>query len=224
MEIQSTKNYIHISSIWKIFKEVALGIPITLQYTIIAVCLGFIIATLLTICKISRHKLLKLLADIYLSIFRGTPLMIQLYIIYFSIPYLMNTNMNVFTAGIIAFSLNSAAYVSEIIRSGIISIDKSQIEAAQVLGIPHFYIMKDIILPQALRKILPSLVNEVINLIKESATISVLGEMDLMRRAHILSFSSYNFFTPMISAAFCYYTLVLVFSILAQILEKKLKY
>ncbi|SPR14028.1 arginine ABC transporter permease [Orientia tsutsugamushi] len=198
--------------------NIALGIPVTLQYAFGAVCFGFVIAVLLTVSRMSKYKLLKFGANIYISVFRGTPLIIQLYVIYFSFKL-----SNVFYAGVLVFSLNSGAYVAEIIKSGINSVDKWQIEAALALNIPYFYIMKDIVLPQALRKIIPSLVNEVINLLKESSIISVLGGMDLMGRAKILSQATYDFFTPMISVALCYYILVLILSFLAQLLEKKLK-
>ncbi|KJV75882.1 arginine ABC transporter permease [Orientia tsutsugamushi] len=198
--------------------NIALGIPVTLQYAFSAVCFGFVIAVLLTVGRMSKYKLLKFGANIYISVFRGTPLIIQLYVIYFSFKL-----SNVFYAGVLVFSLNSGAYVAEIIKSGINSVDKWQIEAALALNIPYFYIMKDIVLPQAIRKIIPSLVNEVINLLKESSIISVLGGMDLMGRAKILSQATYDFFTPMISVALCYYILVLILSFLAQLLEKKLK-
>ncbi|WP_146695986.1 amino acid ABC transporter permease [Orientia tsutsugamushi] len=203
---------------WDVLSNIALGIPVTLQYAFGAVCFGFVIAVLLTVSRMSKYKLLKFGANIYISVFRGTPLIIQLYVIYFSFKL-----SNVFYAGVLVFSLNSGAYVAEIIKSGINSVDKWQIEAALALNIPYFYIMKDIVLPQALRKIIPSLVNEVINLLKESSIISVLGGMDLMGRAKILSQATYDFFTPMISVALCYYILVLILSFLAQLLEKKLK-
>nr|WP_045912751.1 amino acid ABC transporter permease [Orientia tsutsugamushi] len=207
-----------IKTLCHVLSNIALGIPVTLQYAFSAVCFGFVIAVLLTVSRMSKYKLLKFGANIYISVFRGTPLIIQLYVIYFSFKL-----SNVFYAGVLVFSLNSGAYVAEIIKSGINSVDKWQIEAALALNIPYFYIMKDIVLPQALRKIIPSLVNEVINLLKESSIISVLGGMDLMGRAKILSQATYDFFTPMISVALCYYILVLILSFLAQLLEKKLK-
>lgn len=213
-----TREVFIIKTLWHVLSNIALGIPVTLQYAFSAVCFGFIIAVLLTVSRMSKYKLLKFGANIYISVFRGTPLIIQLYVIYFSFKL-----SNVFYAGVLVFSLNSGAYVAEIIKSGINSVDKWQIEAALALNIPYFYIMKDIVLPQALRKIIPSLVNEVINLLKESSIISVLGGMDLMGRAKILSQATYDFFTPMISVALCYYILVLILSFFAQLLEKKLK-
>ena len=198
------------------------GVFITLKYSVVAVFLGMILGTLLAICKILNIRTLKLFAHAYTSIFRGTPLLIQLTIVYFGLPSLLNIKLDVFTAGVIAFSLNSGAYVSEIIKAGINSVDSGQTDAAKSLGISPIMCMKDIILPQALRNILPALVNELINLVKESAIISVIGEMDLMRRAQIVSAETYSFFIPMLTAAFAYYILVLIISSFAITLEKKL--
>jgi len=198
------------------------GSIVTLKYSIISVCFGLIIGVFLAILKVSKIFMLRLFADFYTSIFRGTPLLIQLSIIYFGLPIVIGVKLGVFSAGIIAFSLNSGAYVSEIIRAGINSVDKGQFEAAKALGIPEALMMKDIILPQAIRTILPSLVNELINLIKESAIISMIGEMDLTKRAQLVSAETFNFFAPMLVAAASYYILILIISKLAKLLEKRL--
>ncbi len=198
------------------------GVFITLEYSLLAVCIGLIIGVLLAICKVVDVKALRVLAHGYTSIFRGTPLLIQLSIVYFGFPGLLNIQLSVFAAGILAFSMNSGAYVSEIIRAGIESVDKGQTEAAKAIGVPPILRMKDIILPQAFRYILPALVNELINLVKESALISIIGEMDLMRRAQMVSAETYNFFMPMLTAAAAYYFLVLIISSFAMILEKRL--
>lgn len=198
------------------------GVFVTLEYSLVAVCIGLVIGVLLAICKVVDVKTLRILAHGYTSIFRGTPLLIQLSIVYFGFPGLLNIQLSVFAAGILAFSMNSGAYVSEIIRAGIESVDKGQTEAAKALGVPPILRMKDIILPQAFRYILPALVNELINLVKESALISIIGEMDLMRRAQMVSAETYNFFMPMLTAAAAYYFLVLIISSFAMILEKRL--
>ena len=198
------------------------GVFVTLKYSVTAVFFGLIIGTILSICKIVDVKILRIFAHSYTSIFRGTPMLIQLTIIYFGLPGLLGIKLSIFAAGVIAFSMNSGAYVSEIIRAGIASVDKGQVEAAKALGIPPILRMKDIILPQAFRNILPALVNELINLVKESALISVIGEMDLMRRAQMVSAETYTFFTPMLTAAAAYYILVLIISSFAMALEKRL--
>lgn len=198
------------------------GTLVTLEYSISAVFLGMIIGTLLAICKVVDSKILRIFANSYTSIFRGTPMLVQLSIIYFVLPSAVGIKLSVFASGVLAFSLNSGAYISEVIRAGINSVDKGQIEAAKALGIPPILRMKDIILPQALRNILPALVNELINLIKESALISIIGGMDLMRRAQIVSAETYAYFTPMLTAAAAYYILVMMISAFAKILEKRL--
>lgn len=198
------------------------GITVTLKYSVISVCFGLIIGTILAFLKVIDVKILRFVAHAYTSIFRGTPLLIQLTIIYFGLPGLIGLKLSVFSAGVIAFSLNSGAYVSEIIRAGIEAVDKGQVEAAKALGISPILRMKDIILPQAFRHILPALVNELINLVKESCLISVIGEMDLMRRAQVVSAETFTFFTPMLTAAITYYFMVLIISSFALVLEKRL--
>jgi len=198
------------------------GIGVTLQYSLISVFFGMMIGTSLAICKTADNSFLRLFAVSYTSIFRGTPMLVQLMIIYFGLPGLIGVKLSVFVSGVITFSLNSGAYVSEIIKAGINNVDKGQIEAAKALGISPGLRMKDIILPQAVRKILPALVNEFINLIKESALISFIGGMDLMRRAQVVSAETYDYFTPMLTAAASYYFMVMIVSSFAKLLEKKL--
>lgn len=210
------------TAFWPSIYFIMQGVVVTLKYSIISVFFGLIIGIALALFKISHKSILRFFADIYTSVFRGTPLLIQLSIIYFGLPSIIGVKLSACTAGILAFSLNSGAYVSEIIRAGIRAIDKGQFESAKALGIPPTLMMKDIILPQAIRYILPSLINELINLIKESAIISMIGEMDLMRRAQVIAAEKFNFFLPMLIAAIIYYFLVLVISILAKRLEKKL--
>ncbi|HJK87323.1 MAG TPA: amino acid ABC transporter permease, partial [Candidatus Megaira endosymbiont of Hartmannula sinica] len=154
------------------------------------------------------------------SLFRGTPVIVQLSLIYFGLPSIF-IKFDVFTAGVIALAMNSGAYISEIIRAGINAVPKGQTEAAKVLGITPVMRMKDIILPQAVKKITPALINEFINLIKESALISIIGANDLMRRANIVSAEKYDFFMPMLTVALVYYFIVIVVSIFGVFIEKK---
>lgn len=199
------------------------GLYITLKYAFISVFCGLILGTLLALAKLSNSSITKLLASFYTSIFRGTPLLVQLSLIYFGLPSLFPIKITAFSAGILAFSLNSAAYISEIIRAGVLAIDKGQFEASKSLGIPYYLMMKDIIFPQAFRNMLPSIVNEVINMVKESAIISTIGELDLMRRAQIVAAQNYSYFEPILIAALCYYIVVTILTFVANILEKRLK-
>jgi arginine/lysine/histidine transporter system substrate-binding protein len=199
------------------------GIIVTLKYALLSVFFGLIIGSLIAFARLSSYKLLNYFAIIYLSIFRGTPLLLQLFIIYFALPMMLGSEVSAFLAGIVAFSLNSGAYVSENIRAGIESVDKGQFEAAKSLGLSFGQSMRYIILPQAIKNIMPSLVNEAINMIKESSIISVIGEADIMRRANVVSAEHYSYFEPLMVAALCYYVLVLIFSSLAKIVERRMK-
>ena len=199
------------------------GVGVTLQYSLISVFFGLVIGIVLASLKVSNNHWGRLFANAYTSVFRGTPLLIQLSIIYFGLPSLISLKLSMFVAGVISFSLNSGAYISEIIRAGINSVDRGQFEAARALGIAPSLIMRDIILPQATRVILPSLVNELINMIKESALISIVGGLDLMRRAQVVAAETYSFFAPMLIAALTYYVLVMTISVSGKFLEKWLK-
>lgn len=214
----------HFSQILDRIPYLLQGTFVTLKYTIFSLAIGLILGAGFALMKISSAKSLKALAAFYTSIFRGTPLLVQLSLIYFATPQLIGYKIGAFEAGLLAFSLNSAAYVSEIIRAGIEAVDKGQFEAAKSLAIPYRLMMMDIILPQAIRNILPALVNEAINLLKESALVSVIGEMDLLRRANIVSAETFLYFEPLIFVALVYYGLVMILSYVAQHLERKLKY
>lgn len=199
------------------------GILVTLQYAGLSIFLGFIGGTFLAIAKISSFMPFRAFAKAYVSLFRGTPLLVQLLLIYFGLPHLLHIQITPFEAGIAAFSLNSAAYVCEIIRSGIQSIDKGQMEAALSLGVPRSVAMRQIILPQAVKNILPALVNEMVNLLKESAIISVIGEADLLRRAQVIAAEKYIYFEPYLAVALIYYILVMILTQFAKLLEDRLK-
>ncbi|MCY7539417.1 amino acid ABC transporter permease [Bacillus pumilus] len=199
------------------------GLKVTLSIVVVSLFLGFILGILLTLCKISVFKPLIWLADFYTSIFRGTPLVLQLLIIYFGLPQLLGFQIDQYWAAVAAFSLNSAAYVSEIIRAGINAIDKGQKEAAVALGIPYAKMMKDLLLPQAFKNISPALVNETITLTKESAIVTVIGLGDVMRRAYQAGAVTYNYLEPLIFAGLIYYVIVLVLTFVGKSVERKLK-
>ncbi|MFE5471520.1 amino acid ABC transporter permease [Bacillus safensis] len=199
------------------------GLKVTLSIVVVSLFLGFILGILLTLCKISVFKPLIWLADFYTSIFRGTPLVLQLLIIYFGLPQLLGFQIDQYWAAVAAFSLNSAAYVSEIIRAGINAIDKGQKEAAIALGIPYAKMMKDLLLPQAFKNISPALVNETITLTKESAIVTVIGLGDVMRRAYQAGAVTYNYLEPLIFAGLIYYVIVLVLTFVGKSVERKLK-
>ena len=199
------------------------GIGVTLQIVIFATIIGLVLGILLALCKIGTIKPLKWFAEFYTSIFRGTPLVLQLMIIYYAMPQIIGFNIEAMPAAIIAFGLNSAAYISEIIRAGINAVDKGQQEAAKALGVPYVKMMKDIILPQAMKNILPSLMNEFITLNKESAIVTVIGALDIMRRAYVVGGDTFRYLEPLLIAGVIYYVMTLVLTFLGKMIEKRMR-
>ena len=199
------------------------GIGVTLQIVVGATILGLVLGVLLALCKIGKITTLRLLADFYTSIFRGTPLVLQLMLIYYAIPQLFDIQIDPMPAAILAFGLNSGAYISEIIRGGINAVDKGQQEASLALGIPYSKMMKDIILPQAMKNIMPALMNEFITLNKESAIVTVIGALDIMRRAVVVGGSNYHYLEALIVAGVIYYIMTLILTFLGKMLEKRMR-
>ena len=200
------------------------GIIVTLKFTLTSLACGLPLGFLLALAKISPQKTLRAIAQVYTSIFRGTPLLVQLGLIYYATPQLTGYTISAFEAGVLTFSLNSAAYSSEIIRAGIESIDIGQWEAAQVLGLSRWQLLRGVIFPQAVRNVLPALVNEMVDLLKESALVSTIGEADLLRQAQKVASEKYLYFEPLIIAAACYYVMVMLISFSAKKLEQRLRY
>ncbi|ABS23081.1 amino acid ABC transporter permease [Bacillus cytotoxicus] len=199
------------------------GLEVTLKIVAVSALIGFILGTLLALCKIARIRVLNVAADLYTSIFRGTPLVLQLMIIYFGVPQMIGYDIPAFLAAVIAFSLNSGAYMSEVIRAGIQAIDKGQTEAAIALGVPYGKMMRHIILPQALKNILPALVNEFATLTKESAVVTVIGATDLMRRAYIVGGETFKYLEPLLFVGLVYYILVIVLTVVGKAIEGRMK-
>jgi arginine/lysine/histidine transport system permease protein len=199
------------------------GTSITLFLSFFGVALGVMLGVILALMKLSKNILLKSFSTAYIELVRGTPLLVQLYIIYYGLPRLVGLDCGDITLGIVAISLNSAAYVAEIIRAGILSIDKGQMEAARSLGMPHNMAMKTIIIPQAFKNILPALGNEFIVLIKESSIVSVVGIHDLMYNADTVRGNTYLPFEPLIIAALIYFVITFILSKLLGLLERRMR-
>ncbi len=205
-------------------KGAGLSLLIALSTLVIGLLLGTIIAAI----RVGNNKVLKFFARIYVEVVRGTPMLLQISIFFLGIPYLYQTITGQFLPvspllmGILAIGLNSGAYMSEIIRASINSIDKGQWEAGKCLGLSSKKIMSKIILPQAYKRVVPPLVNEFIVLIKDSSLISTIGVVELMKSANVLTTKYYDFFTPLILAAGVYLTMTLVISFFATKLERKL--
>ncbi|MGP7816171.1 amino acid ABC transporter permease [Niallia sp. 01092] len=199
------------------------GIIVTLKIVFVAGVLGFVLGIILSVFKISKFPVLSWIADAYTSIFRGTPLVLQLMLIYYGTPQVTGIEIEPSVAAILSFGLNSAAYISEIIRAGILAVDKGQNEAALALGVSNKQAMFDLILPQALKNIFPALINEAVTLTKESAIVTVIGVTDVMRRAYIMGGEKFSYFEPLLLAGLVYYILVMLLTMLAKVLERRMR-
>lgn len=208
------------SCVWQYWPFLYNGALLTLKMTAICAVFGFLLGVLLSLIKISKWKPLVWFGRFYTSIFRGTPLLVQLCIVHFGLPQLLGITFTSQQSGILTFSLNSAAYISEIFRGGIQGVDKGQYEAARSLGVGYADMMKDIILPQAVKHILPSLVNEGIALLKETSILSYIGAVELLRAADQITVMSYRFFEPYLVIALIYYVFVMILSSFANRLER----
>jgi His/Glu/Gln/Arg/opine family amino acid ABC transporter permease subunit len=199
------------------------GILITLKFTILSTIAGFIWGAILSLIKISRFKPLAWFGIAYTSVFRGTPLLVQLFIVYFATPQITGYDIPALQAAVLTFGLNSAAYISEVIRGGILAIDKGQGEAALSLGVPYRKMMIDIIFPQAFKHILPALVNESIALLKDSSLVATIGVMDVLRGAQVVQNTTYLAFEPLFVAGVIYYVLVMILTSIARQLERRVR-
>ena len=199
------------------------AILLTLEFTLLSTIVGYIWGVLLSLIKISKVKPLAWFAQFYTSIFRGTPLLVQLMLIYYATPQLLNYQITALQAGVLTFGLNSAAYISESIRGGILSVDKGQWEAAMSLGVPKHRLMIDIVFPQAFKNTLPSLVNESIALLKDSSMVSIIGVADTMRWASLIQAKTFRAFEAFIVAAVVYYILVMALTTLGRYLERRVR-
>ena len=198
------------------------GAGYTISLSISSIIIGVILGTGLALMRMSPNKILQKLAYGYIQIIRGTPLLVQLFIIYYGL-YVSNIELPDFLSGVIAISINSAAYIAEIIRSGIQAVDKGQMEAARSIGMSKRLAMQKIIYPQAVKNILPALGNEVATLIKETSIVSVLGLRDLMFASDIVRGATFMPFFPLVIVAVIYFILTTSVSKLVDMLERKMK-
>lgn len=198
------------------------GAKFTLVLALFTVLLGTLLGLFLSLMKLSNSKILNFIATAYIEFIRGTPLLVQLYIIYYGLPSL-GIEFPDMIAGIITLSINSAAYVAEVIRAGINAVDKGQMEAARSLGMPSSMAMRHIIIPQAFKNILPALGNEFIVVVKESSIVSVIGIHELMYNADTVRGNLFKPFEPLIVAAIIYFIMTFTLSKLLGIAERRMR-
>ena len=206
------------------------GVRNTLVIATFSVLLGTLFGVFMAIARMSKIKPLKIIATVYIEFIRGTPLMVQLMFIFYGLPKVGITfpdiawipNFSRFAAGIVAMSMNSCAYVAEIIRSGIQAVDKGQMEAARSIGFTYGESMKMVVLPQAVKNILPALGNEFVTVIKESSIVSVIGIGDLMFRTNDVIAVTYRNLPALAIAALIYFAMTFVSSRLIAAAERKM--
>ena len=203
------------------YKLLVSGIGVTIKVSLLAVVIGILIGMLIAMCNLSKRKPLRLIGGIYTDIIRGTPSVTQLMIIYFVI--FATVNLDKWIIASIAFGINSGAYVSEIIRAGIMSIDKGQTEAGRSLGLNAFQTMTRIVIPQAIKNIFPALCNEFIVLIKETAIVGYVGLMDIQKAGDFIKSATFIAFMPLIGTAIIYYVLIKMLTLLLNKIESGLR-
>lgn len=200
-----------------------MGAGVTVQITALSVGFGLLIGMFVGIARLSKAWTVKMLATIYVDFIRGTPLLVQIFIIYFALPIIAGTRIDPFIAAITACSINSGAYVAEIFRAGIQSIDKGQMEAGRSLGMTWSQTMHYIILPQAFKRIIPPLGNEFIAMLKDSSLVSVIGFEELTRRGQLIIARTYGSFEIWLTVAVIYLVMTLTISRLVDYLERRYK-
>lgn len=204
------------------------GAGFSLVVAVFALFGGSVLALLAAMAKMGKSKVLKAIANIYVEVIRGTPMMLQVLILYLCGPVITRALFHyVFTpnplvVGTIAVAINSGAYTTELFRSAIQSIDKGQWEAAQTIGLSYWQTMREIILPQAFKRILPPYINEFIVLIKDSSLLASIGAVELLHSAQVLGAQYYNYMVPLLCAAVMYLCMTLTISYFARRLERRL--
>ena len=213
--------YLDFGLVFENWDALLQAVLITISLAFLAEVIGVALGLAFALLKISGSRILSVLAQVYIDVFRGTPLLVQIVIVYFTTASVGLRFNSLFFAGLVALSLNAAAYVAEIFRAGIQSIDKGQTEAGRSSGLTYAQTMRHIIVPQAFRRVIPPLTNEFVMLIKDTSLVSVIGLAELLRAARVLQSETFNG-TPLIAAALMYLAICLPLIYLTNALERRL--
>ena len=206
-----------------IMPALILGTRLTIELAIIAVAIGLVIGSFTGIGRVGGNRIIRVATGIYVDFIRGTPLLVQLFLVYFGLPSLIGRPVPPFIAAITAMGINSGAYVAEIVRAGIQSIDRGQMEAARSVGLTYPQSMRYIIFPQAFRRIIPPLGNEFIAMLKDSSLVSVIALEDLLRKGQVVITRTFRPFEVYMVVALIYLIMTLAISRLVTWSEKRLK-
>lgn len=210
-----------INVLKEVFPLLLQGSLMTMELTVVSVVLGSLIGMIIALLKLSKNKLLAITAGFYTWLFRGTPMLLQLFVLYYGLPF-VGIKLTPFQAALMGLSLNSGAYMAEIIRGGILSVDKGQFEACKSLGFTYFYTMKRVVLPQTFKMIIPSVGNEFITILKDTSLVSVIAMEEVMRKAQLLYASTFRPMEVFFVTACLYLFMTTIFTTVFSRYEKKL--
>ena len=210
------------------YKTVLNGLLATVEIAVLGLIIGVLIGTIIAVVKVMPKyklmpKILEKICDVYVAFFRGTPMVVQLLIGYFVLMPALNIALDGIYVAIIIFGLNSGAYVSEIMRSGIQSVDAGQLEAGRAVGLSFWTAMLKIVIPQSIKNILPTLGNEFIVLIKETSVVSFIAVTDVTKAFRAIGDANYEYIIPYLTLALVYLVIVLLITYLIKIMERRLK-
>ena len=199
------------------------GLQVTLYIFVIAIILGFLIGLVVALLRLSPIKILNWVAKVYVDAIRGTPFIVQLFFIYFGINSFQLISLNSTTAGIITVAINTGAYFAEIIRAGIQSIDKGQTEAARSIGFTGAQTMRYVVLPQAFRRMLPTITNQSIISLKDTSLLSVIGIADLTQQGQIQASATFEAFKIWLTVGVIYFIVIYLLTVLANFVERRIQ-
>lgn len=199
------------------------GVQVTLYIFVIAIILGFLIGLAVALLRLAPIRILNVIAKAYVDTIRGTPFIVQLFFIYFGINSLQIVSLDNTTAGIITVAINAGAYFAEIIRAGIQSIDKGQTEAARSIGFTGAQTMRFVVLPQAFRRMLPTITNQSIISLKDTSLLSVIGIADLTQQGQIQASATFEAFKIWLTVGIIYFIVIYLLTLLANFVERRIQ-
>ena len=199
------------------------GLAVTCEITAAALVIAFALGALIAVGKVLPCRPLRAVLGFYTSVFRGVPLIVLLFLVYFATPQLTGYKIDMFTASVLTLGLNGSATVSETLRGGIEGVDAGQYDAARSIGLPYSKMMRLIVIPDALHSVAPALVNEVITVLKSSSLVATIGLMDMMRAAQSVQALTYRAFEPFLAVAAVYYLIVMALVAVSRRLERRLR-
>ncbi|MCI8421807.1 MAG: amino acid ABC transporter permease [Clostridia bacterium] len=211
------------------YTRVLSGLQSTLIIAVLGLIIGIVLGTALAVTKVipqksKSAKVFSHLTDIYVGLFRGTPMVVQLLVMYYVLfPLIGLSKIPALIVAIMAFGMNSGAYVCEIMRSGILSVDKGQMEAGRALGMSYGRTMLKVVIPQAVKNILPTLGNEFISLVKETSVVSFITVIDLTKSFQQIGSATYEYFIPYIVLALCYLVIVYIITLIVKLIERRMR-